>query len=138
MSRSGCTDDIDDQWALIRWRGAVASAIRGKRGQAFLREMIAALDAMPEKRLIVDELVSDRGCCALGAVAIARGLDVSNVHAHSPSEVGAAFGIPRALAAEIEFENDDYFGFGDTREDADHYRWKRMRQWCLSNLWEWE
>lgn len=44
---------------MIRWRGAVASAIRGKRGQAFLREMLAALDAMPEKRLIAGSLVFD-------------------------------------------------------------------------------
>ena len=51
MSRSGYTDDFDDQWALIRWRGAVTSAIRGKRGQEFLREMAAAMDAMPEKSL---------------------------------------------------------------------------------------
>lgn len=32
MSRCGYSDDYD-QWALIRWRGAVESAIRGKRGQ---------------------------------------------------------------------------------------------------------
>lgn len=59
MSRSGYTEDCDDNWQLIRWRGAVASAIRGKRGQAFLRELLAALDAMPEKRLIADALVFD-------------------------------------------------------------------------------
>jgi len=29
MSRSGYTDSCDmDQWDLIRWRGAVASAVR--------------------------------------------------------------------------------------------------------------
>lgn len=44
MSRSGYNDDCDG-WALIRWRGAVNSAINGKRGQAFLRELVAALDA---------------------------------------------------------------------------------------------
>ena len=45
MSRSGYTDDYDDgyEWANIRWRGAVKSAIRGKRGQATLK---AILDAM--------------------------------------------------------------------------------------------
>lgn len=59
MSRSGYVDDMCDQWALIRYRGAVSSAIRGKRGQAFLREMLAALDAMPEKRLISGVLVFD-------------------------------------------------------------------------------
>lgn len=46
MSRSGYSDDID-QWDLICWRGAVASAIRGKRGQAFLLEMWKAMTALP-------------------------------------------------------------------------------------------
>lgn len=59
MSRHGYTDSCDDNFALIRWRGAAKSAIRGKRGQAFLRELLAALDAMPEKRLIARELVDD-------------------------------------------------------------------------------
>lgn len=59
MSRSGYSDDYDgDNWDLIRWRGAVTSAIRGKRGQAFLREALAALDAMPEKQLIAGDLVA--------------------------------------------------------------------------------
>lgn len=41
MSRSGYTDE-DDIWAMIRWRGAVTSAIRGKRGQQALREWVAS------------------------------------------------------------------------------------------------
>ncbi len=52
MSRSGYCDDIDDPLALGRWRGQVKSATRGQRGQKLLREMLAALDAMPEKRLV--------------------------------------------------------------------------------------
>ena len=48
-----------NEWSLIRYRGAVKSAIRGKRGQAFLREMLAALDAMPEKRLSAGALIFD-------------------------------------------------------------------------------
>jgi hypothetical protein len=50
MGRAGYSEDCDG-WALIRWRGAVTSAIRGKRGQAFLREMLDALDALPVKRI---------------------------------------------------------------------------------------
>ncbi|ENQ7660184.1 hypothetical protein ACEQOL_006537 [Pseudomonas aeruginosa] len=38
MSRSGYCDDLDN-WSLICWRGAVSSAIKGKRGQAFLIEL---------------------------------------------------------------------------------------------------
>ena len=45
MSRSGYSDD-DEDGRLAMWRGAVQSAIRGKRGQAALRELLTALDAM--------------------------------------------------------------------------------------------
>lgn len=59
MSRSGYSEDWDgENWTFIRWRGAVKSALRGKRGQAFLREALAALDAMPEKRLITHDLIA--------------------------------------------------------------------------------
>jgi hypothetical protein len=63
MSRSGYSDDCDDQWRHIMWWGAVTSSIRGKRGQAFLREMRDALDAMPEKRLAPDALVRGGEVC---------------------------------------------------------------------------
>lgn len=45
MSRSGY-DDCCDGWGLIRWRGAVAAAIKGSRGRKLLADMAAALDAM--------------------------------------------------------------------------------------------
>jgi hypothetical protein len=83
MSRSGyteCSEDHEARWQQIRWRGAVHAAIFGKRGQAFLKELLAALDALPEKKLIAHQLVDLSGnVCALGAVAKARGLDVSNL-----------------------------------------------------------
>ena len=60
MSRSGYVDEIEN-WALIRWRGQVASAIRGRRGQRLLRDLLVALDAMPEKELIVHELETASG-----------------------------------------------------------------------------
>ena len=79
MSRSGYSECVD-QWDLIRWRGAVNSAIHGKRGQAFLVELLAALDAMPVKELISEELIDEEGqVCALGAIGVARGLDMSKL-----------------------------------------------------------
>lgn len=125
MSRHGYSDDVEDDWATIRWRGAVASAIRGNRGQALLREMRDALDAMPEKRLIAHELVTKDGDrCALGCVAVARGLDVSNVDPEESDQVAKAFGVSEALVREITYWNDDDYG-PQTPED----RWRRMRRW---------
>ena len=111
MSRSGYSDDYDyDQWQGIMWRGAVASAIRGKRGQAFLKEMLAALDALEESRLVSDVLqdpYDTAAVCALGAVGKTRGLDMEKIYPEDRETVAGAFGIPNALASEIMFLNDD-------------------------------
>ncbi len=45
MSRSGYDDNYDDEALCNLWRGAVERAIKGKRGQAFLREMRALVSA---------------------------------------------------------------------------------------------
>jgi hypothetical protein len=135
VSRSGYSDDCDESIGL--WRGAVAKAIKGKRGQAFLRELAEAMDAMPEKKLIKDVLESDGCFCTLGVVGAARGMDMSKVDYEDAESVGYAFGISRAMAAEIEFENDemsDYvYGVGYERE-TDEKRWARMRKWVADHI----
>lgn len=126
MSRSGYSEDCGG-WDYIRWRGAVRSAIRGRRGQAFLREMRAALDAMPIKMLIEGDLKAHGEVCALGAVGAQRGLEMAGVDAYDRETVAKAFDIPPALAAEIMFENDD--GLGYWRDELPERRWRRMRAW---------
>jgi hypothetical protein len=131
VSRSGYSDDVEN-WDLIRWRGAVASAIRGKRGQAFLREMAAVLDAMPVKRLVDGELQADGEVCALGAVGVARGLPVSDINPDDREAVAEVFGIAPALAAEIESENDGDFSY--RRHSTPEQRWQYMRDWVAENI----
>ncbi len=132
MSRSGYTDDCDG-WDLIRWRGAVASAIRGKRGQQFLKEMLAALDAMPEKRLVANELnTADGDVCAMGAVGMSRGLDLSAVDPDEPDDVAKAFGLSRAMVQEIAFQNDEAVWLFD-KPNAEK-RWQIMRDWCAAQI----
>lgn len=137
MSRSSYSDDCDG-WDLIRWRGAVASAIRGRRGQAFLREMLAALDAMPEKRLIRGRFIENGEACALGVVALARGCDVSKVDPEDSEQVAGAFGISEALAAEIEYENDEFYdyGLGAAIYSPGERLWRHMRAWVAENITE--
>lgn len=130
MSRSGYSEDYDDTDLLNLYRGSVARAIRGKRGQAFLREMATALDAMPVKELIADEIVDEnKRVCAIGAVALARGTDVSRLDIHDGDQVAARFGIARSMACEIEYENDEA---GDMETPTE--RWTRMRQWVNDQL----
>lgn len=138
MSRAGYIDDYgcdgpEEQWALIRYRGAVKSAFRGARGQAFLRELLAALDAMPEKRLIAKELEQDGEVCALGCVGRARGMDQSKIDPEDYEAIANAFGIAAAMAREIEFENDDDFSYTAEREMPEQ-RWSRVRAWVAKQI----
>lgn len=134
MSRSGYSTDFDEGIGL--WRGAVKRAIEGKRGQAFLRELADAMDAMPEKKLIKDALVADGCFCTLGVVGAARGIDMSKVDYKCAEAVGTVFGISRAMAAEIEFMNDEYgeYALRYNEHESDEQRWLRMRAWVDENL----
>jgi hypothetical protein len=128
MSRSGYMDDID-QWDLIRWRGQVASVMRGKRGQAFLLEMWKAMQALPEPKLISDELEKDGAVCALGSVGKARGVDMTGIDAHDYEQVAAFFGIPHQLAQEIMFMNDEV-----CPHVTPENRFKLLKDWIEKNL----
>ena len=83
MSRSGYSDELD-RGILNLWRANVDRTLTSKRGQAFLKEMIVALDAIPDKRLIAHDLerkpqmgpliaeafVLACGVCAIGSVGL--------------------------------------------------------------------
>lgn len=138
MSRSGYTDDCDDQLALGRWRAQVASAMRGARGQQFFRDLVAALDAMPEKRLITEELETDGCVCTLGALGRHRGVDITQLDVHDHDQLGTAFNIARQLAQETMWENDECgigkYVFNKYVPETPEERWQRMRKWAESNL----
>lgn len=130
MSRSGYSDD-PDKWQLIKWRGQVASAIRGKRGQMFLLSLLRALDALPEKKLIASDLQDEQGCvCALGALAVYRGIDPTKLDTYDYEQLGNTFDIAHQLAQEVMYKNDDYYR--QTPEE----RFTRMRAWVVANLTE--
>ena len=160
MSRAGYSDDCDIL-VLGRWRGQVASAIRGKRGQAFLRRLIEALDAMEDKALYAvggdDGLFAEYDTChpcAMGALALHLEMkDPLNIDGTDHEHTAGKFNIAHQLMREVEFENDEC-GMGlqvpnpDWREGMPAYmrtmwgpetpeeRWRRMRAWCARNLKE--
>jgi hypothetical protein len=127
MSRSGYTDDCEN---VAMWRGQVASAIRGKRGQTMLRDLVAALDAMPVKALISGDLVTDDGCvCALGALAQKRGIDANTLDTYDYDDLGVKFNIAHQLAQEVMYENDE----GHWKETPEE-RWARVRRWAVKQI----
>lgn len=137
MGRHGYTDDNDDVLQLGRWRGMVASAIRGKRGQALLKDLAAALDAMPEKRLVKGTLqTKDGDCCAIGVACRAKGKDYTAFDGDDEyelrelnSDVAADLNVSECLVQEIEYENDE----GAWKETPEQ-RWERMRRWVSRHL----
>lgn len=158
MSRSGYSDDFgdDDPLALGRYRAQVMSAVRGRRGQALLKELLSALDSMPDKRLVAGELEADGQYCALGVVGQARGLNLATIDTYDAEALGAKFNIAEQLAREIMWVNDDHVS--DTRwveveicgplqrwqdrfasvrvpnENAGAERWTEVRNWAASHI----
>lgn len=163
MSRSGYSDDCDnDEGQYAMWRGQVASAIRGKRGQTLLRDMLAALDTMPEKQLFKGHLVTpEGGVCALGALGQARGVEMSafekfidiDGYVDDPQSLAdnlsATFDAASQLIQEIQYMNDEAIDYvwdipnPDLRPGQPHHirraytpeeRWQKMREWVAKQI----
>ena len=134
MSRSGYSEgDCDDTESLLasgRWQAQLRSAIRGKRGQRFLLDLIAALDALPERKLIANDLQREGSFCALGALAHHRKQTIEldgEWEDRDWAKLGNAFDIAEQLARETMFINDER-----TRNDGE--RWFDVRRWAIRNL----
>lgn len=144
MSRSGYSEDYgDDDYsnlAMGRWQAQVNSAIRGKRGQKLLRDLVAALDAMPVKELAANVLETDEGAvCALGAVGKLRGVDVKALdigsqefpdeswEEHDWDKLSEVFNIAPQLAREVMYINDEM-----ARTGAE--RWAYVRRWAAKRI----
>jgi len=161
MSRSGYSDgecdSTEDFLRMCVWSANVRRCIAGRTGQAFMWELYQALEALPERKLITGSL-EDRGAyCSLGAVALARGVEIPQ-DLRGPVEeddyeaadryeaMGGFFRIKDMLAREIMWQNDDadevHYVPGPakprrcepTREETPEERWQRVREWVVSKL----
>lgn len=136
MSRSGYVDDDCHDPHFARWRGAVTKAMKGKRGQAFLKELLAEMEKVEgteDAILITAALQDEEGdYCALGMVGRARGTDMTKVDPEDPESVASLFGIARAMACEIQYMNDEYGRYDETPQD----RFTRMKKWVEKQILE--
>lgn len=130
MGRHGYADECDEPWDHIRWRGTVKSAIRGKRGQGMLEELLEALDAMPVKELISGDLITEDGyCCTVGALLLHREVPDAGRYHERNEELADELDVSEPLIQEIEWENDE----GALRETPS-MRWARMRAWVARQI----
>ena len=131
MSRSGYVDDYDYDNLIYLWRGTVTRALNGKRGQSFLRDLVAAMDALPAPRLIESALQAANGeVCAIGSVGLARGVGMGSLDPYDAYAVSAKFNIAQAMAREIAWINDEAGHLIETPEQ----RWARVHAWAVRNI----
>ncbi len=102
------TDEEETPGQFALWDANCRRSIRGKAGQAALREFESALLALPDKRLIHGSLTDDDGgVCAIACYAKHKGLDLSKFDPEYESdEVGIAAGMPKLVAWKVVALND--------------------------------
>ena len=134
MSRHGYLDEEDRPGQFALYAQRVRNAARGKRGQAWLRELLAALDAMPVKELAAHTVASRGECCAVGALAIHRGIDLTEITYDDRYDEEAQgdrttewlakqFDVANCLLRDVVYENDE----GGKWDETPAHRWTRMR-----------
>jgi hypothetical protein len=136
MSRSGYVDYDDgdfSNWDMIKYRGMVASATRGVRGQSLLRDILRGMNALKVKRLIAEDLETpDGSVCAMGAAGKVRGVDMKGLDPEDYSSVSHKLNVADCLAREVAWENDEQGPYG--MEETPEERFIRMRKWVRSQI----
>ncbi len=106
--RLNWSDEEERPGQFALWNANCRRSLKGRAGQRELRELEAALLALPEKRLIKDALTDDDdGVCAIACYAKHKGVDLSKFDPEDESdEVGVAAGMPRLVAWKVVALND--------------------------------
>lgn len=129
-------EEAPGQFAL--WQANCNRSLQGKKGQVALRELEAALLALPEKRLIADKMVdADGEVCAIGALAKHKGRDLLAEPHLGPDdefdgegemeEIGVELGMPRLVAWKVVCKNDVDFSDSELVVFEGPYRWPAER-----------
>lgn len=154
MSRVYYSDDEEFPGEFNLQEANTNRSMRGKQGQAVLREMEAALVALPRKRLIQGAVACDGDVCAVGAVlavrkATAEGVSVEEATARLGVELGERWeqedddtqqrgedaGMPRLVAWRLVALND--VDFGDEyigRAITPEQRYEKVLAWVQEHL----
>lgn len=160
MGRFECEEeDFPGQSAL--WEQSGRNALRGRRGQTFLREIEAALLAMPEHRLIAGQPCDSNGdVCLIGQLGVQRkvqsGRDRVEVIAEWKEEaldygdysdvdatvetmgLAQSLGMTRAMASYVAFQNDQcrvfVVPYRFLQDPTPEQRWEVMLRWVRAHL----
>lgn len=130
MSRINYSDNEEYPGQFELWQANCQRSLRGARGQRELRELEAALLALPEKRLIHGAAEENGEVCAIACYGQRKGVDLSKFHAYSESDrIGVAGGMPRLVAWKVVEMNDEEFD-----RETPEQRYEKMFAWVRSQL----
>lgn len=135
MSRANYDDDYDGPITYEMWQHNRDQAFAGKRGQKLLRDILAGMDALPEKVLIVGALKDLEGdFCALGCGLKQRGVEMEPTDPEDDEfdnrETAEWLGVASCMTFDIAHENDDGGHWGETPQQ----RFTRMRTWIARQI----
>jgi hypothetical protein len=134
-------EDFNNQAAL--YQANTDRALRGKRGQVFLREMEEALLMLPKKELINGAVCREGQVCAIGALALKRKRDAGDsisaalywLEKEAPDEWSEAdstaayasehLDVLERLAYRMAWINDRY----EPEEETSEKRYERVLKW---------
>src|SRR5690242_7152069 len=99
MIRIGFSEDEVYPGQFELWQANCDRSLAGKKGQAALRELEAALLALPAKRLIANEFDDGEDVCAIGAVFRYKRMSAPKADPqYEMEDVGVECGMPRLVA----------------------------------------
>ena len=129
--RINCSDDEEFGGQFVLWEANCRRSIKGRHGQAALRELRDVLLSLPSKRLIAGALEHDGEFCAIGAYAKAKGVDLgtSTPEDDNHDAAGVKAGMPRLVAWTVVYENDEAIHY-----EPPEARYARMLRWVESCL----
>lgn len=126
----------------VRWQRNSAMTLKSKRGQQMLRDLEAALLALPQKRLLGDTFYEPESgeVCALAAYARHKGCDVEKLQRleldsgeEQADWVAWMYDQARTLTWNIIDLNDNGGGYF-VRHETPEQRYERVLQWVQSHL----
>lgn len=132
--RISWSDEEDRPGQFDLWQANCRRSLNGRAGQEALRDLESALLAMPEKRLIVDDLAVDGEVCAVGALMRARGVPqgrLEEISGDDDTDVLAAkeARVPRLVGWKL-VELNDY----ELEHVTPEQRYERVLDWVRERL----
>lgn len=132
------------------WNANLIRHMRGRAGQAVLRELREALLSLPEKRLINGRLADESGCvCTVGALAAHRGVSLKELAdrikvdyegypfdewdaEEATLNEGLRIGLKTGMVVRLASINDDTWGPGI--HETPEQRYERVLKWVESKI----